>query len=77
MSVNTEVSSSGIGFGGVVFIVFLTLKLLSVEPVASWSWWWVTCPLWIPYALIFGIIGIVLLFTAIVGAIAAIVGHFK
>lgn len=31
----------------VVFIVFLTLKLVGV---IAWSWWWVTAPLWISSA---------------------------
>ena len=33
----------GIGFPGVLFIVFLVLKLTHV---IAWSWWWVTAPLW-------------------------------
>lgn len=41
-------SSSGIGFGGVLFCIFLTLKLTKV---IDWSWWWVTAPLWIPISL--------------------------
>lgn len=47
--------SGGISFGGLVFIVFLVLKLCGV---IGWSWWWVTSPLWIPFALVlaFGII---------------------
>ena len=39
-------SSSGIGLCGAMFLLFLTLKLTGIEPVASWSWWWVTAPLW-------------------------------
>lgn len=35
----------------VVGIVFLVLKLLAIEPVAHWSWVWVLCPFWIPFAL--------------------------
>ena len=33
----------GIGLPGFVFLVFLVLKLCKV---ISWSWWWVTAPLW-------------------------------
>ena len=32
------------GLTGVVFVVFLILKLIGV---ITWSWWWVTAPLWI------------------------------
>ena len=38
-----------------LFIVFLVLKLTGV---ITWSWWWVTAPLWIPWA----IVGVILLF---------------
>jgi hypothetical protein len=56
---NNKTASSGISFGGVIFIVFLILKLAEVGPVANWSWWWVTSPLWIPIALILTILSIV------------------
>lgn len=42
---STSSSSSGIGICGATFIVFLVLKLLGK---ITWSWWWVTAPLWIP-----------------------------
>jgi hypothetical protein len=50
-------SSSGVGLGTVLFLIFLVLKLVGV---ITWSWWWVTSPLWIPVALIlmFIIIGV-------------------
>jgi len=35
-----------------VFLVFLTLKLAEVGVVATWSWWWVTAPLWVPVAVV-------------------------
>jgi hypothetical protein len=31
----------------VLFLVFLVLKLTNV---IAWSWWWVTAPIWIPFA---------------------------
>ncbi len=30
-----------------LFLLFLGLKLAEVGTVATWSWWWVTSPLWI------------------------------
>ena len=45
-------SNSGIGFTGLLTIVFITLKLIGY---ISWSWWWVLSPVWIPM-----LIGIVL-----------------
>ena len=46
---STSSSSSGAGLGGLLFVVFLVLKLTDV---ISWSWWWVAAPLWIPAALV-------------------------
>lgn len=46
-------STSSIGIGTVLFLIFLVLKLIGV---ITWSWWWVTAPLWIPFALVIGII---------------------
>ena len=30
---------------GIIATVLLTLKIVGVEPVASWSWWWVLAPI--------------------------------
>lgn len=49
----------------VLFIVFLVLKLTNV---ITWSWWWVTAPLWMPLGL--GII--FLLFTALIFGLIAV-----
>ena len=44
-----ETSSGGIGFAGLLGIVFIVLKLTHV---IDWSWWWVLAPLWIPAAIV-------------------------
>lgn len=41
-------SSSGIGFLGLLAVVFITLKLTDH---IDWSWWWVLSPLWMPITL--------------------------
>lgn len=58
----TEVRSSGIGFRGLLAIVFIAFKL---GGVIAWSWWWVLAPLWIPWALVVLICGIALLAVAL------------
>ncbi|PLW90009.1 hypothetical protein [Mucilaginibacter sp.] len=52
MANNNSTQSGGIGLMGLLFIVFLVLKLIGVSAVAQWSWWWVTAPLWMPTTLI-------------------------
>jgi len=51
---NSNSNNAGIGFTGIIFVVFLALKLAEIGVVATWSWWWVTAPLWIPGTLILG-----------------------
>jgi len=53
MAKENKSSSSGIGFGGLLAIVFITLKLLGK---ITWSWWWVLCPLWIPFVIFVAIV---------------------
>jgi hypothetical protein len=50
MSENNN-KEGGIGLGLIIFLIFLTLKLGGWGVVATWSWWWVFSPIWIPVAL--------------------------
>ena len=45
----TNNSSSGIGFIGLLTILFIGLKLTGH---ITWSWWWVLSPLWITTSLV-------------------------
>lgn len=58
-----ETQSGGIGLCGFIFLIFLVLKLLGVSEVATWSWWAVTAPLWIPAILVIGFLIIVYMLT--------------
>jgi len=60
---SSKTNSNGLGIGSILFLIFLTLKLAEIGPVAKWSWWSVTAPLWIP-------IGLIALIAFIVGVIA-------
>lgn len=55
-------SSGGIGFVGLLTILFIGLKLTNY---IDWSWWWVLSPLWIAA-------GVVMLLIAIVAAVYVI-----
>lgn len=58
-------SSNGIGFTGLLTIVFITLKLLGK---IDWSWWWVLSPIWIAASIVI-IILIIVLLVALVAAL--------
>ena len=45
MKNNNTSGGGGIGFMGMLAIVFIALKLMKV---ITWSWWWVLAPLWVP-----------------------------
>ena len=55
---NNKQASGGIGFAGLLTIVFIILKLCSI---ITWSWWWVLSPLWISVILWVVLVVIVLL----------------
>ncbi len=67
MTTATSSSSSagGIGFFGLLTIVFIVLKLTHV---INWSWWWVLAPSLIPL----GICAVILAIMAI-GAIIVVI----
>lgn len=54
MSSNTKTASFPIL--GILGLIFITLKLTGH---ITWSWLWVLAPFWIPFAVIFGVLGIV------------------
>ena len=56
---NSTTTNGGIGFCGLLTIVFIVLKLLGK---ISWSWLWVLSPLWIDFGIM-----IVLFFVMIIG----------
>ena len=56
MAPSSSSSSGGIGFAGLLTIVFITLKLIGK---IDWSWWWVMSPLWISALLVIGILGVI------------------
>lgn len=66
MSNKTEKQISGIGFTGLLTILFIGLKL---GKVINWSWWWVLSPLWISAGIVLAI-AIIVLIVAIIVALA-------
>ena len=52
MSKTSGAVGGGLTFLEVLFLIFLVLKLTGKTVVASWSWWWVTAPLWGGFAIV-------------------------
>lgn len=55
---NSKQTSGGIGFTGLLTMVFIILKLCGI---IAWPWWWVLSPLWISAILWVIVVVIVLL----------------
>jgi len=70
MSKQSPPSGNGISLASILFLIFLVLKLCGV---ITWSWWWVTAPLWGGLA----IVGVIIIAFALVGVIQAISAHRK
>lgn len=60
---NTQKSTRGIGFTGLLTIAFIVLKLCGV---INWSWVWVLAPLWIGWSLVLFIVAVVVVAKVIV-----------
>lgn len=66
----TVVKSGGIGFLGALTILFIALKLTNY---ISWSWWWVLAPMWVPSAVVLGVLVILL----VIAGVVAVIDHNK
>lgn len=53
MTTKTNQSSGGIGFVGLLTILFIALKLTGY---IAWSWLWVLSPIWITAILVVAIV---------------------
>ena len=61
---NNNARSGGIGFFGLLGIVFITLKLCGV---IDWEWWLVLAPIWVPVLVVFVVVFIITLVDAVRG----------
>lgn len=67
-------TSSG-GCSSSLFLLFFIFLILKVAGAVAWSWWWVTCPLWLPAA--FVLIALVLMAVMGVGVYKTIAVVFR
>ena len=56
---SNQTTNTGISVYTTIFLIFLILKL---SGNISWSWWWVTSPLWIPLLLVLSIMALIFIF---------------
>lgn len=52
-SQSSSSQSGGIGFVGLLAVLFIALKLTHV---IAWSWWWVLSPVWISTGVVVAIL---------------------
>jgi len=64
MTTNSSSSSSGIGFPGLLTVLFIGLKLTGH---ITWPWVWVLSPLWISFLLFAVVAAIVIILAFISG----------
>ena len=57
-SIKIDIGGKVFGFPTTLFIVFMVLKLCGV---ITWSWWWVTAPVWVSATLVMGVIFLIIL----------------
>ena len=73
MSSAKQACGGGMSIATGLFMVFLVLKLCEIGTVATWSWWWVTAPLWAPWAALLGILAVVFVSVFIGASVASLV----
>jgi len=57
-----ESKQNGVGFLGILTLIFITLKLTNS---INWSWWWVLAPLWIAPSILIVIVIIAIIYLQI------------
>ncbi len=63
----TTTVSGGIGFAGLLTIVFIVLRLIPYGDghIINWSWWWVLSPLWINVLIVIAVVLIATIITVV------------
>ena len=51
--------SVNINFGGGTILLTALLCILKITGVITISWWWCFCLIWLPFAILFAILGLI------------------
>lgn len=65
MSDDHNSKTGGVTAGSLLGVAFILLKLLKIAPIASWSWWWVLAPFWLPITAIAFVVFVVFIFKVV------------
>lgn len=74
MSEKTQAASGGIGFCGLLTVVFIVLKLTGH---VDWSWFWVVSPLLIGPAVVIAVVVIGLTVYGLIYALGGLIGYLN
>jgi hypothetical protein len=66
-----EVTHNGIGFSGLLTILFIGLKLTGQ---IDWDWLWVLSPIWLPFTVIAGLIIVIAICVFMFGFLETFIG---
>lgn len=66
MTHKNEESVAIFGVIGFLFFTFIVFLVLKIAKVVSWSWWWVTAPLWGLYVLVIAISTVLAIVLAVI-----------
>lgn len=77
MSDSNSSSGGGVGIAGIFLIIFVCAKIFGWQPIADWSWWWVTSPAWIPLVIALSAIAIFLAGNGIVLAFGLVMEKWQ
>lgn len=48
-------------------LIFVTLKLAGIGVVATWSWWWVLSPFWLPLVIVLTVFLVICILAFLIG----------
>lgn len=65
-NIKNSTTTVSVPFCSLLSIAFIVLKLCNV---INWSWWWVLAPLWMPFAIGFGIVIIIFVVCLIIACL--------
>lgn len=70
-------SKVSVNIGGWPLLITVLLCVLKLTGVINISWWWCFCLFWLPFAILFALIGLVSIITVILIICALIVELIK